>query len=183
MPLIFSEIHNDTKLNDKFPLHLCLCFRDARPLVNVIKNGDLKALKEIVKRNPMSLLIPNEKGWISLHEAAYYGQKECLKIILRGESEIKTSVIENGFYFIHTVLLNLRKTLYQYMLIVFNLLGTVIFPTAHPGIVNTCGTFNQTPLLLAAIFHHVNCVECLLDRGANPNIANNDGETPLLKGK
>lgn len=102
MPLIFSEIHNDTKLNDKFPLHLCLCFRDARPLVNVIKNGDLKALKEIVKRNPMSLLIPNEKGWISLHEAAYYGQKECLKIILRGESEIKTSVIENGFYFIHT---------------------------------------------------------------------------------
>ncbi|CAB1343057.1 unnamed protein product [Coregonus sp. 'balchen'] len=55
------------------------------------------------------------------------------------------------------------------------------FTTAHPGMVNTCGTHNQTPLLLAAIFHHVNCVECLLDRGANPEIANKDGETPLFK--
>uniref|UniRef100_A0A8C8M7Z8 SOCS box domain-containing protein n=1 Tax=Oncorhynchus tshawytscha TaxID=74940 RepID=A0A8C8M7Z8_ONCTS len=108
---------------------------DARPLVNVIKNGDLKALKEIVKCNPMSLLVPNEGGWISLHEAAYYGQIECLKIILR----------------------------------------------AHPGMVNTCGSYNQTPLLLAAAFHQVNCVECLLDRGANPDIANENGETPLFK--
>lgn len=97
MLLMFSKIHNDTKLNDKFPLPLCLCFRDARPLVNVIKNGDLKALKEIVKCNPMSLLVPNEGGWMSLHEAAYYGQIECLKIILRGEGETKKSVIENVF--------------------------------------------------------------------------------------
>ena len=63
----------------------------------VIENGDLKALKEMVKCNPKSLFVPNEDGWISLHEAAYYGQEECLKIILRGEGETKKSVIENVF--------------------------------------------------------------------------------------
>ncbi|KAL0967558.1 hypothetical protein UPYG_G00253770 [Umbra pygmaea] len=111
------------------------CLMEGTQLVSVIEKGDLKALKEIIICNPKSLLVANEDGWISLHEAAYYGQEECLKIIL----------------------------------------------AAHPSMVNTRGTRNQTPLLLSAVFHHVNCVKILLQNGANPNIANKDGETPLYK--
>ncbi|XP_010880749.2 ankyrin repeat and SOCS box protein 2 [Esox lucius] len=110
-------------------------FPDVSHLVSVIENGDVKTLKKIAICNPKSLLVANDDGWISLHEAAYYGQEECLKIIL----------------------------------------------TVHPEMVNRCGTSNQTPLLLSAVCHHVNCVECLLAHGANPNIANKDGETPLFK--
>ncbi|KAJ8009239.1 hypothetical protein DPEC_G00086830 [Dallia pectoralis] len=110
-------------------------FMDEGRLGSVIKNGDLKALKEIAINNPTSLLVANDDGWISLHEAAYYGQEECLKIILK----------------------------------------------VYPETVNRCGTCNQTPLLLSAVHHHVNCVECLLAHGANPDIANKEGETPLHK--
>ncbi|KAL2082027.1 hypothetical protein ACEWY4_021845 [Coilia grayii] len=50
---------------------------------------------------------------------------------------------------------------------------------AFPDLINKRTMHLQTPLLLAANCKHTNCVECLLQAGADPNLADKLGETPL----
>ncbi|KAJ8349088.1 hypothetical protein SKAU_G00276770 [Synaphobranchus kaupii] len=52
---------------------------------------------------------------------------------------------------------------------------------AHPEIIDTRTLRQQTPLLLATAADQAGCVQNLLERGADPNIPNKDGETPLYK--
>ncbi|KAI1897937.1 hypothetical protein AGOR_G00088430 [Albula goreensis] len=78
---------------------------------------------------------PYRDGWIALHEAAYYGQRECIEILLRGQ----------------------------------------------PGMINKRSNKNQTPLFLAVSRCRVDCVELLLENGADPDIPNAAKETPILK--
>lgn len=53
---------------------------------------------------------------------------------------------------------------------------------AQPGMINKRTLKEQTALLLAVGRGHARCVECLLDRGADPDIPNKEKETPLFKG-
>ncbi|XP_026164005.1 ankyrin repeat and SOCS box protein 2-like [Mastacembelus armatus] len=108
--------------------------REISPLQTLILNGDAEALMDLVRQRSSSLVESNNEGWIALHEAAYHGQLQCVRILVR----------------------------------------------AHPDSVNTCTLKNQTALLLAASQGHVSCVDFLLKHGANPSIANKDGETPLF---
>ena len=39
-----------------------------------------------------------------------------------------------------------------------------------------------TPLIVAVDYKHQSCVQCLLAAGADPNIPNELGETPLYRG-
>lgn len=59
----------------------------------------------------------------------------------------------------------------------------LISPTAKPETVNKQTNKSQTPLMLAVCRKHFSCVEHLLEQGADPNLANNQWETPLYKGK
>ncbi|XP_039873768.1 ankyrin repeat and SOCS box protein 2-like [Simochromis diagramma] len=59
--------------------------REVSPLQSIIMNGDAEALMELVQRRLSSLMEPNDKGWIALHEAAYYGQLQCIRILVRGQ--------------------------------------------------------------------------------------------------
>uniref|UniRef100_A0A2I3MFY9 Ankyrin repeat and SOCS box protein 2 n=1 Tax=Papio anubis TaxID=9555 RepID=A0A2I3MFY9_PAPAN len=52
------------------------------PLIKAIKNGDEEALKTMIKEGK-NLAEPNKEGWLPLHEAAYYGQLGCLKVLQR----------------------------------------------------------------------------------------------------
>lgn len=58
--------------------------RQLTPLQTLIAAGDVEALLKLVRRRCSSLTQPDEDGWIALHEAAYYGQLPCLRILLRG---------------------------------------------------------------------------------------------------
>ena len=58
--------------------------RDVEPVVFAIRRGDVKAVNDLATSAPLSLLKENEDGWIPLHDAAFCGQTECLKILLRG---------------------------------------------------------------------------------------------------
>lgn len=53
---------------------------------------------------------------------------------------------------------------------------------AEPETINRRTLKNQTPLLLAVSRRHLACVRYLLEKGADPNLANHQWETPLYKG-
>ncbi|XP_026854845.2 ankyrin repeat and SOCS box protein 2 isoform X2 [Electrophorus electricus] len=105
------------------------------PLLKAIWNGDMKSVRQIIKKADCNILIPNQYGWLPLHEAAYYGQDQCIQILIR----------------------------------------------VQPGMINKRTLKDETALLLAVSRENVRCVECLLESGADPDIANKDKETPLYK--
>ena len=53
-------------------------------MVFAIRGGDLKAVNDVATSSPRRLLQENKDGWIPLHDAAFCGQTECLKALLKG---------------------------------------------------------------------------------------------------
>lgn len=53
-------------------------------MVFAIGRGDLKALNDLAASAAHHLQKEDKDGWIPLHHAAFCGQTECLKILLRG---------------------------------------------------------------------------------------------------
>uniref|UniRef100_A0A8C1JWC8 Ankyrin repeat and SOCS box containing 2a, tandem duplicate 1 n=1 Tax=Cyprinus carpio TaxID=7962 RepID=A0A8C1JWC8_CYPCA len=105
------------------------------PIAKAILEGDVGSVRLLVKQPWCNLLKPNKDGWMPLHEAAYYGQDQCIKILLK----------------------------------------------AQPGMINQRTLKEQTALMIAVVNEHLACVECLLEKGADPDIINKDRETSLYK--
>lgn len=53
-------------------------------MVLAISRGDVDVVIDLTTSAPQSLLKENKDGWIPLHYAAYCGQTECLKALLKG---------------------------------------------------------------------------------------------------
>ncbi|XP_029487460.1 ankyrin repeat and SOCS box protein 2-like isoform X3 [Oncorhynchus nerka] len=105
-------------------------------IVKAILNGDVTTLRAMAKDTGNNILQPDKYGWIPLHEAAYYGQDQCVRVLLG----------------------------------------------AQPGMINKCDLKGQTALILAVGRERVACVEALLEKGADPELATKERETPLYKG-
>ncbi|XP_016372158.1 ankyrin repeat and SOCS box protein 2-like isoform X2 [Sinocyclocheilus rhinocerous] len=56
---------------------------ELEPIAKAISEGDVGSVRLLVKQPGCNLLKPNKDGWMPLHEAAYYGQDQCIKILLR----------------------------------------------------------------------------------------------------
>ncbi|XP_026209473.1 ankyrin repeat and SOCS box protein 2-like isoform X2 [Anabas testudineus] len=57
--------------------------RGVGPVVLAISRGDVDVVIDLTTSAPQSLLKENKDGWIPLHYAAYCGQTECLKALLK----------------------------------------------------------------------------------------------------
>lgn len=75
-----------------------LCDREVDPVLKAIKDGDVGTLRRLIKKADCNLLIPNEYGWIPLHEAAHYGQEQCIKALLRGGTTAAITCIQLSGY-------------------------------------------------------------------------------------
>lgn len=87
--------------------------RDVDPVVFAIRRGDVEAVNDLAASAPHSLLKENKDGWIPLHDAAYCGQAECLRTLLRGMT-LRASLMVPNSAFIHRFLLcRKRKQIYS----------------------------------------------------------------------
>lgn len=59
--------------------------RDGDPVVHAIRRGDVETVNDLAVSTTHSLMKENRDGWIPLHEAAYCGETECMKALLRGK--------------------------------------------------------------------------------------------------
>lgn len=83
--LFASELHLITFVSvSQLKCFFFLLLRDVDPVVFAIRGGDVKAVNDLATSAPHSLLRENKDGWIALHDAAFCGQTECLKALLRG---------------------------------------------------------------------------------------------------
>ncbi|XP_012824933.1 ankyrin repeat and SOCS box protein 2 isoform X3 [Xenopus tropicalis] len=56
--------------------------REENIVEKAIISGDVDSLNEMMKSGK-KLCEPNKEGWLPLHEAAYYGSLECVKLLLK----------------------------------------------------------------------------------------------------
>ncbi|XP_075782780.1 ankyrin repeat and SOCS box protein 2 isoform X2 [Pelodiscus sinensis] len=135
------------------------------PVVAAIKEGNESALLNMMKSGK-NLSKPNKDGWLPLHEAAYYGQEGCLKMLQRaypGTTDQRTLQEETALY-IATNRGNLDCLL------------LLLQAGAEPDIANRS---RETPLYKACERKNVEAVKMLVQYNADANHRCNRGWTAL----
>ncbi|XP_054871849.1 ankyrin repeat and SOCS box protein 2-like [Amphiprion ocellaris] len=140
--------------------------REWSPIQTVIINGDAEALMDLVRRKSSSLTEPSDEGWIALHEAAYYGQLQCLRILVRAQPEFVNKYSSSN----QTALLLAADRRH------FSCVEFLLNHGANPNIANK---YQETPLFAACEHPNEAIVELLLRSGAKVNCASTQGGTAL----
>ncbi|XP_054653718.1 ankyrin repeat and SOCS box protein 2-like isoform X2 [Dunckerocampus dactyliophorus] len=140
--------------------------RDVDPVVSVIRGGDVEAVNELVASSPQRLMRENTDGWIPLHHAAFSGQLECLRTLLKahpGSADKRT---------LHEQTALLLAVSGEHLSCVKCLLES----GADPDI---SSKNKETPLYRACSLDNVDMVSLLLSFGATVNQRCGQGWTAL----
>ena len=109
----------------------------------------------------------NNRGQSALWFACCDGQNACVKILLDAEADPNIAD-KYGDSCLHAAMHGHCSTM------------TIQEILDHGAHVNTVNKDRATPLLLACSGEQTDCVELLLSLGADPNIADTDGDTRIL---
>ena len=128
-----------------------------------IRSGDQSALRELIKSSGADT--PDARGTTPLMMAAAYGNLDSMTLLLDAGAKVNAA---NEFG--ATALLWSAADQAKVQLLL-----------ANGADVNTKSKLGRSPLLIAAgINGNSNAVRMLLEKGANPTVADNNGTTPLL---
>uniref|UniRef100_A0A8C2GWX7 Ankyrin repeat and SOCS box containing 2a, tandem duplicate 1 n=1 Tax=Cyprinus carpio TaxID=7962 RepID=A0A8C2GWX7_CYPCA len=139
---------------------------DLDPFLSAIWRGDANALQEIIHLKSKNLDEPNKDGWLPLHESAYYGHVECLKILLKAKPDAINKQTNRSQT---PLMLAVGR---KHVSCVKHLLEE----KADPNLANNQW---ETPLYKACEKANEEIVELLLKFGASPRKACVQGGTPL----
>ncbi|XP_015252576.1 PREDICTED: ankyrin repeat and SOCS box protein 2-like isoform X2 [Cyprinodon variegatus] len=139
---------------------------DADPVVSAIRSGDVETLNDLAASSSSSLLKENKDGWLPLHAAAYSGQTECLKTLLK----VHPGSVDKRTLQEQTALL--LAVSYQQLSCVLCLLES----GADPDI---CNSNKETPLYKACELENVDMVNLILLYNATVNQRCGQGWTAL----
>ena len=162
------------------------------------KSGDIERVRTLLNSNPNLLSSKTDEGLTPLHEAALYGRKEVVELLLDRKAEIN-STDNGGGTALHYAAMNDHKDVVELLLTnnaevnATNLDGDTPLDYAamkgHNDIiklllgkkadVNTTDKLGTDALHFAAQEGHADVVELLLANNAEVNGKNNKGQTPL----
>ncbi|XP_017311015.1 ankyrin repeat and SOCS box protein 2 isoform X1 [Ictalurus punctatus] len=141
---------------------------DEDQLLSAVWSGDVRKVRNILMREktPRDLLTADAEGWTAIHEAGYYGQAECLKLLLTAVPEMINTRTQK-----HQTPLILAVSREHFLCVQY-----LLEKGANPGIPTIT---NETPLYEACATRNARMVRLLVRNGADVNQKCLDGWTAL----
>ncbi|KAM9840306.1 ankyrin repeat and SOCS box protein 2 [Aulostomus maculatus] len=173
---------------------------EEEPLFKAIRVGDVSTVKALALRPGTNLMMPSKPGWLAIHQAAFYGQELCLKILLaaqpgmvnkkteRGETALIIAVGKDRLPCAQVLLQhggdpdmpNKDRETPLYKACEKNNPAMVAMLLNHGAMVNTHCHLGWTALQEAVCRDNIEICEMLLKAGAKHNLCNTFGISPLF---
>ncbi|XP_008294394.1 ankyrin repeat and SOCS box protein 2-like [Stegastes partitus] len=173
---------------------------EEEPLFKAIRTGDANTVRALVMDPGTNLMLPSKPGWLAVHQAAWFGQEACLRMLLiaqpgmvnkrtaRGETPLLVAVgklqlqcaevlLDNGA---DLDIMNNDKETPLYKACERNNPAMVAMLLNHGAAVNTRCIMGWTALQEAVGRNNVEICEMLLKAGAKLNLTNMYGIAPLF---
>ncbi|XP_071324026.1 ankyrin repeat and SOCS box protein 2-like isoform X2 [Trachinotus anak] len=173
---------------------------EEEPLFKAVRVGDVSRVKALVMCPGTNLMLPSKPGWLAIHQAAWYGQDTCLRVLLsaqpgminkrtdRGESALLIAVSKDQLPCVQVLLekgadpdiTNYDRETPLYRACERNSAAMVAALLNHGAAVNTHCIQGWTALQEAVVRNNVEICEMLLKAGAKHSLTNIYGITPLF---
>ncbi|XP_072218646.1 ankyrin repeat and SOCS box protein 2-like isoform X1 [Leuresthes tenuis] len=173
---------------------------EEEPLFKAIREGDAVRVKELAMRPGTNLMMPSKPGWLAVHQAAWFGQDTCLRMLLSaqpgminkravcGETPLLVATSRDHLGCVQVLLengaapdiANYDKETPLYKASEKSNAAIVAGLLNHGAEVNTRCILGWTALQQAVLQNNVEICEMLLKAGANHNLRNMYGISPLF---
>ncbi|MED6237454.1 hypothetical protein ATANTOWER_025293, partial [Ataeniobius toweri] len=60
-------------------------YREEEPLFWAIREGNASKVKALAMCPGTNLMLPSKPGWLAVHQAAWFGQDSCLRMLLSAQ--------------------------------------------------------------------------------------------------
>uniref|UniRef100_A0A8C7Z653 Ankyrin repeat and SOCS box containing 2a, tandem duplicate 1 n=1 Tax=Oryzias sinensis TaxID=183150 RepID=A0A8C7Z653_9TELE len=173
---------------------------EEEPLFSAIREGNASKVKALTMCPEMNLMLPNRPGWLTVHQAVWFGQDSCLRVLLtaqpgminkrttRGETPLLIAVSREQLRCVEVLLErgaaadipNNDKETPLYKACEKSNPAIVASLLNHGVAVNTPCIQGWTALQEAVVRDNVEICEMLMQAGAKHDIRNIYGITPLF---
>uniref|UniRef100_A0A4W5JL07 Ankyrin repeat and SOCS box containing 2a, tandem duplicate 1 n=1 Tax=Hucho hucho TaxID=62062 RepID=A0A4W5JL07_9TELE len=173
--------------------------KEQDPIVKAILNGDVTTVRAMARNNGNNILLPDKYGWIPLHEAAYYGQDQCVRVLLgaqpgvinkcdlKGRTALILAVEREKVACVEALLemgadpdlANMERESPLYKACEMDNAEIVAMLLNHGAVVNKQSIQGWTALIEAVSRNNMEICEMLVQNGAKLSSTNMYGITPL----
>uniref|UniRef100_UPI0037E7E7EE ankyrin repeat and SOCS box protein 2-like n=1 Tax=Semicossyphus pulcher TaxID=241346 RepID=UPI0037E7E7EE len=173
---------------------------EEEPLFKAIRVGDVNRVKVLALHSGTNLMLPSKPGWLAIHQASWYGQDTCLRVLLsaqpgminkrttRGETALLVAVSKDQLRCVHVLLengadidiANYDRETPLYKACERNSAAMVALLLNYDAAVDTHCILGWTALQEAVCRNNLEICEMLLKAGAKHSLANTYGITPLF---
>ncbi|XP_033976867.1 ankyrin repeat and SOCS box protein 2-like [Trematomus bernacchii] len=173
---------------------------EEEPLFRAVRVGDVSKVKALTMVQETNLMLPSKPGWLAIHQAAWYGQDSCLRVLLsaqpgminkrteHGETALMVAVSKDQLPCVQVLLekgsdtntSNYDKETPLYKACERSSAAIVAALLNHGAAVNTPCIWSFTALHEAATQNNAEICEMLLNAGAKHTLVNVYGLSPLF---
>ena len=136
------------------------------PLVMEKYSKNKAAISEYLIEHGANINIQDKKGYVPLYLAVIYGKKDMLRCLVELGADINIQT-HSGKTSLHRAVINEKEEMVKYLV-----------KDCHAN-VNIQDNHLNTPLHWAVFYNNINIVKSLVENGADVNIENKQGMTPI----